>query len=183
MKKLICVPLLALAIGCFGTMDETVLPPPPPPMPPVHTEEQEQPATATGWLRSLSEKDTATFADGLRAVAMLTDEELVTQPWTTLKGRLMERGIVPAEWNYLPASGLTKGHLSYILVEALNIEGGVMLHILPNWRRYAFRECRYVGLVVGNFHEESVSGPDLLGVLGKADIYLREGNLDSIRRP
>jgi hypothetical protein len=176
MKKLMCLPLVLIA-ACAIAPEAPTVPPPAPPPPP------KQDATATGWLRSLDGKPAATFEDGLRAAAMLVDRELVTQPWTTLKGRLMGRGLVPEDWNYLPASMLSKGQMAYFLVEALELHGGVMLNILSNTRRYAFRECQHRGFIVGDFDDEVLSGNDLLAVLFKADLYQREGTLDSIRRP
>jgi hypothetical protein len=174
---------IAWLLGCLGLTACASGPPAVGEAPAAAAPAQDDPTAGTTWLRSLDGKPAATFEDGLRAAAVLVDPPLVAQPWTTIKGRLMQRGIVPSDWNYLPASTLSKGQLAYFLVEALRLDGGVMLNILSNTRRYAFRECQAQGLIVGSFHEEVVTGNELLSILAKADVYQRERTLDSVRRP
>lgn len=182
MKTLTLLPLLALAACGFVETAPAPATPPPPPPPPIEVDWQD-PTAETTWMMSLESKPVATYEDGLRAVALLVDRDLASQPWTTVKGRLMQRSVVPAEWNFLPDSPLTKGQLAYVLTQALAIDGGIMMNVLGPTRRYAFRECQQNGLVVGNYQQEAVSGKDLLASLYKAEVYQTDGNLDSLRRP
>lgn len=183
MKKISLLPLFALgACAWIEPTPEAPATPPPPPPPPIEVDWQD-PTAETTWMRSLEAKPVATYEDGLRAMALLIDPELAVQPWTTVKGRLMQRAIVPAEWNFLPDSSLNKGQLSYVVTQTLGIDGGIMMNVIGPTRRYAFRECQQKGLVVGNFRQEAVSGKDLLATLYKAEVYQRDGNLDSLRRP
>jgi hypothetical protein len=186
-RTLWLMPVLALVGACAIFDEETTpqegAPPPPPPPPAAAVDWAQDPTAVTGWMRSLQGKPVVSYQDGLRAVAMLLDPELARQPWTTIKGRLMERDIVPKEWNYKPESNLDKGQLSYFLVKALGIDGGVMLRVLPTTRRYAFRECQHAGLIVGDYMSEAVTGETLLAALFKADLYQDEGTLNSLRRP
>lgn len=187
MKKTLWMLPLALTAACaWLEADPTPAqdaPPSPPPPPAAAIDWVQDPTAVTTWMRSLQNKPVASYEDGLRAAALLTDAELARQPWTTIKGRLMEKEIVPKEWNFLPASNLTKGQMAYLMVETLDIEGGVVLRVMPNTRRYAFRECQQNGLIVGNFSDEAVSGTDLLATLHKADLYKQEGSINSLRRP
>lgn len=171
MKRPICLLVLA---ACAA---------PPCPEPPAAPIDWSDPTASTAWLRSLDGRASVTWEDGTRAAATLVDPELGKQPWPVLIDRLVGLGIVPPDWHLSPGEPLTKGMLSVLLMELLPVRPGLVSAVMPQTPRYAFRECQVAGLVVGSFHDEAVSGQDLLSALTKADILRREGSLDSIRRP
>lgn len=79
-------------------------------------------------------------------------------------------------WNKTGKSAdktVTLGELSYIIMQTLDMSGGIMYSLLPS-PRYAVREFDYLGLITGDSHPGSkVSGEDVIRILSGA-IELKE---------
>jgi hypothetical protein len=70
---------------------------------------------------------------------------------------------------------VTLGEFSYLVMESLGISGGIMYSILPG-PRYAARELAYLDFYLGNGSPyRSVSGEEMLHVLGQALAHVEEG--------
>lgn len=70
---------------------------------------------------------------------------------------------------------VTLGEFSYLVMESLDISGGIMYSISPG-PRYAARELAYLDFYLGNGSPyRSVSGEEMLHVLGQALAYVEEG--------
>jgi len=63
---------------------------------------------------------------------------------------------------------ITLGELSFVIMQALDVEGGIMYGLLPS-PRYAVRELNYLGLIDGEAHPGNpVSGSDVIKILSGA---------------
>lgn len=133
----------------------------------------------TAHLRRMYATDRCTYGDGLRAIAGLVNDAPVEGDFVA---GLKEKGIVPASWNDAADSKLTKGTLAYLLCKALDIKGGATMRITGTSRRYALRECIYVGLMAVGSTDEYVSGRELLDVMQRAALFKTDGSLDKIRK-
>jgi hypothetical protein len=70
---------------------------------------------------------------------------------------------------------VTLGEFSYLVMESLDISGGIMYGIAPG-PRYAARELAYLDFFLGSGSPyRSVSGEEMLHVLGQALAYVEEG--------
>ena len=136
----------------------------------------------TAYLRRMYATDRCTYADAVRSVSALVAGAPSDDDFAKLVGDLKSQGVVPYDWNLAEDSKLTKGTLAYLLCKALGIKGGATMMIAGVTRRYAFRECVFVGLMIGTATDEFVSGRDLIDTMQRADIYKAEGSLDRIRR-
>lgn len=160
----------ALALPLFGLQEKA-------------EERKEQPRESrTAYIRRLYERDRATFGDACRATASLLRQDHTDQEFAELLKDLASEGVVDAGWGLEEGSKLTKGTLAYMLCKALGIKGGLTMSIFGVTRRYAFRECVYVGLIAGGTVDEYVTGRELLDVFTHAGVYQEEGSLDSLRK-
>jgi hypothetical protein len=141
--------------------------------------EPEKSESRTAHLRRMYATDRCTYGDGLRAIAGLVNDAPAEGDFVAA---LKEKGIVPADWNDAAESKLTKGTLAYLLCKALDIKGGATMRLTGTSRRYALRECIYVGLMGVGSTDEYVSGRELLDVMQRAAIWKSEGSLDRIRK-
>ncbi len=83
-----------------------------------------------------------------------------------------------AEWN-LEQKGMdepvTTGEFSYLLMENLGIQGGLMYRMIPG-PRYAARELDYLDFFIRRASPyRSMSGQEMLHVVGQALAYTEEG--------
>lgn len=136
----------------------------------------------TAWVRRMFEKDRATYADACRAVLSLGKDEPASGDFAALQKELTERGIADPAWNLAEGSPVTKGTLAYMLCKTLGIKGGLTAGVFGMTRRYALRECLFLRLFARGKTDEFVSGRELIDVLTNAEIFKKEGSLDSRRR-
>ncbi len=64
-----------------------------------------------------------------------------------------------------PSEKVTFGEYSYMLMEAFGIKGGIMYRLMPG-PRYAAREIKYMGFTDNSDPSASVSGEEVLRILG-----------------
>ena len=95
---------------------------------------------------------------------------------------LVSGGAADADWGFEESTIVTKGTLAYMLCKTLGIRGGVTTTIFGMSRRYAFRECVYLGLLSGRTDMEYVMGRELIDALADAEVYKERGNADSLRK-
>ena len=74
--------------------------------------------------------------------------------------------------------GVTRGTLAVALVKALQIKGGVMMHLLGPTPRYAIRELQFVGLYPRSSPHQSFTGAELVSIIGRVEDFQRAHRLD-----
>jgi hypothetical protein len=87
-------------------------------------------------------------------------------------------GISWAEWN-LEQKGMddpvTLGEFSYLVMENLGIQGGLMYRMIPG-PRYAARELEYLEFLLGSgAPNRALSGQEMLHVMGQALDFTSDG--------
>lgn len=80
---------------------------------------------------------------------------------------LVSEGFMSAAWKLEAEEPVTKGTLAYMLCRALDIKGGLLLHLAP-CRRYAYREAVYQDLMVRGGDNEPLTGPEVVGIMSRA---------------
>jgi len=136
----------------------------------------------TAYVRRLFEKDRCSYGDACRIVQSLSKGEHTDAAFADLQKDLVTAGTVDGDWGLEESSLVTKGTLAYMLCRSLGIKGGVTASVFGMSRRYAFRECVYLGLLTGRSDMEYVTGRELIDALGDAEVYKERGNADSLRK-
>lgn len=128
---------------------------------------------------SLSTQDSASLAYELASerwctnnqacamVLMLVDDEDSSKSFDARLAALQSKGFVEPGWSLVANDPVTKGTLGYMLYRALDIEGGVMIQVLP-LRRYGYREVVHAGLMLRGSEYEPLTGPEVVGIMGRA---------------
>jgi len=83
---------------------------------------------------------------------------------------LKQEGLLPErlEDEFDPMLPLRKGLTAYILRNALNIKGGLFLHLFPSSERFALSELLYVGIMSAGNTNDLVSGDELSSIITRA---------------
>ena len=103
-----------------------------------------------GLLLYLDQKDPATnYADRVKA----------------LKGR----GLIPAGFDRPADEAVTRGTLAVAFCKILKVRGGVMMMVTGDHPRYATRELQYMGVFPLSSPQQTFSGTEYVGVIGKLD--------------
>jgi len=127
----------------------------------------------TSFFRALLKKDTATFADACRIMAMLHTKSRDAADFKDDLRLLRKAGVVPVKLMKPKDGSVTVGELSFMLCKTLGIKGGLTMRVFGVSKRYAYRECVYLGLVPNVSPRRYISGEELVGIAGLAEEYMR----------
>jgi len=101
-------------------------------------------------------------------------------PATTYSQRveiLRKRKMLPGGFNAPSDEAVTRGTLAVALVRGLNVDGGWALMLLGPTPRYATRELVYRGVYPASSPWQTLTGNELVGIMGKAEDFQR-GDLE-----
>jgi hypothetical protein len=88
---------------------------------------------------------------------------------------LKGRKLLSARFNRPADEAVTRGTMSVPIVKALQIKGGLVMHLTGPNPRYATRELQYEGLYPPSSPNQIFSGTEFVGIIGKLDDY-QHGN-------
>ena len=83
---------------------------------------------------------------------------------------LKQEGFLPKRFqkDFDPMQPLRKGLAAFILRKALNIKGGVFLHLFSSSERFALTELVYQGVMAAGNRNDLVSGEELTNIITRA---------------
>ena len=129
------------------------------------------------YLDRLSSETEVTENDALVGMLLLLDGK---DDAGTFAGRitsLEQRRIVDDSWSHDSGRALTRGRLAYMICQACEIDGGVILRLFGPSQRYCLRELQYMKMMGDGMGWGEVSGMELVAVLSRADTYIRTGKV------
>lgn len=112
--------------------------------------------------------------EAFHALLLFADGHDASENYQQRVDALKARKMLPRSFNADADRAITRGDLAVAIVGALNIKGGVMLHLTGANARYATRELVYVGLYPDSSEYQTFTGPQFVGLIGKAEDYQRE---------
>jgi hypothetical protein len=84
---------------------------------------------------------------------------------------LKSRNWLPADFNEPADQAVERGPLAYVIVQSLSIKGGWVMHVFGPSERYAVRELEDMGLYTLSSPNQTFSGSEFLGIIGKLEDY------------
>jgi hypothetical protein len=88
----------------------------------------------------------------------------------TLKARKM----LPPDFDAPGNEGVQRGPLGMAIIEVLHLKGGWVMHVFGNSPRYAVRELEFEGVFPRSSANQTFSGAEFLGIIGKMEDYQGE---------
>lgn len=90
---------------------------------------------------------------------------------------LLDAGVVDRSWTFDADKPVTRGQLAYMICQACDFPGGVVLTLTGPSQRYCLREMQYRNMMVEGAVYTPVTGFEFVGVMGRADTYKRTGKV------
>ena len=103
-------------------------------------------------------------------------------PATDYDGRLKalkDRGLLDKGFDQPAGQAVQRGTLAQALVRALKIKGGLFQRLTHDNPRYAVRELMYLDLYPASSPQQTFSGTEFLGIIGRIEDYQR-GNPNQV---
>ena len=162
--------LLALAAGCSANKQtaQTVTP----------ELAGSDPAAQMDFWHALPERRVTSNDEAFHALLLFTDGQ---DPAADYAGRvelLRSRGMLPAGFDAPADAAVQRGTLAVALARALNIKGGLTMRLFGPSPRYAVRELQYMGIIPPSSPNQAFTGPEFLGIIGRAEDYQRLNGID-----
>jgi hypothetical protein len=96
---------------------------------------------------------------------------------------LKQRGMLPHDFSGAAADPVRRGTVAVALAKVLSIRGGLTMHLFGSSPRYAVRELQYAGLFPPSSPQQTFSGAEFLGIIGRAEDYQRAQGQDALATP
>ena len=129
------------------------------------------------FLNRVSSYETITENDALRGVLMLLDGKDEAESFQQRVDNLLERQILDSSWDFDATRAMTRGRFAYMIYQATEMPGGILLTVTGPNQRYCLRELQYRGMMGEGWVLGQITGLELVSVLGRADRYIQTGKV------
>lgn len=123
------------------------------------------------WHR-LNEQPVCSNDDAFHAVLLYLDGGDGHADYDARVAELKSRRLLPGGFAQPANQGVQRGTLAYVLARAMQIRGGLLMHLFPS-PRYAVRELYYEGIFPASSPHQTFSGSEVVGVIGRVEDYQR----------
>jgi hypothetical protein len=127
---------------------------------------------------TLAERNLTSNDEAFHGLLLYLDS---ADPASDYAGRLSAmkaKGLLNADFNQPADQAIQRGVLAQALVRALKIKGGVMQRLTRDNPRYAVRELMYMDLYPPSSPQQTFSGTEFLGIIGRIEDYQRGNPAD-----
>jgi hypothetical protein len=86
---------------------------------------------------------------------------------------LKHRRMLSGDFSGAAGEPVRRGTVAVAMAQVLSIRGGLTMHVFGPSPRYAVRELQYAGLFPPSSPQQTFSGAEFLGIIGRAEDYQR----------
>ena len=136
---------------------------------------------SAGYLDRISSLETISQNDAFRGILMLLEIDDADDTFGQRAERLADRRIISRRWRLEPDRPVTRGQVAYMIYQAADVRGGLILTLTGPSQRYCLRELQYRGIMAKGSMFAEVGGGEFVAVLSRADSYRRTGEVPRIK--
>jgi hypothetical protein len=133
----------------------------------------DDPESQMEFWHQLSERPVTCNDEAFHGLLLYVDG---TDPNGTYEQRvaaMKSRKMLPQSFDQPAEQAVHRGVLAMAICRALDIKGGVNLHLLGPTPRYATRELMFVGIYPISSPRQTFSGTEFLGIMGRVEDWQR----------
>jgi hypothetical protein len=139
-----------------------------------------EPEAQMEFWHALPERRVASNDEAFHALLLFIDGADPAGDYDARVAAMRGRRMLPAGFDGTAAEAVKRGTLAVALARALEVRGGLSMRLFGASPRYALRELQYVGLFPQSSPRQTFSGPELLGIIARAEDYQRMYNEDAL---
>jgi len=117
--------------------------------------------------------------EALHGLLLYLDNQDPATDYASRLQSLKDRGLLDRGFDQPADQAVQRGTLAQALVRALKIRGGVFQRLTHDHPRYAVRELMYLDLYPPSSPQQTFSGTEFLGIIGRIEDYQR-GNPNEV---
>lgn len=131
------------------------------------------------WSQLQSQRITSND-DAFHGLLLYLDGTDAAPDYTHRVGELKARQLLPGFFDRPANEAVSRGMLAVVTAKVLKIKGGVMMRLTGgDFDRYAMRELIYCNVFPASSENQTFSGAEFLGLIGKIDDY-QHGDASSV---
>ena len=112
--------------------------------------------------------------DAFHGLLIYLDGQDTAKDYGERLAALRQKHLLPSGFNEPATQAVRRGTLAVAIVKSLNIRGGWAMHVFGPTERYATRELQYLDLYPPSAENQTFSGAEFVGVMGKFEDAQRE---------
>jgi len=109
--------------------------------------------------------------DAFHGLLLFFEQKDTNTSYADRLAELKSKKLIPPGFNGAADEAVSRGTVAYAVVQELHIRGGLMLTVLGPTPRYALRELMDLNLFPRSSPEQTLSGSDFVGTLGRIEDY------------
>lgn len=129
--------------------------------------------TQIDFWHTLATKPVACNDDAFHAIILDLDETDPNADFSARVSALKARGLLLNSFTGGPNDAVSRGVVAVALCQAAGIKGGLIMHLTGPSERYCLREMQYMNLLPPSSPNQTFSGLELVGVIGRFEDYER----------
>ena len=141
------------------------------------------PDTQLEFWHQLADRPVTSNDEAFHGLLLYLDGEPTAGDYAARVQALKSRGILPASFDEPGEQAVSRGTLALAVVRALEIKGGLMMSLMPDNPRYAVRELVYLNLFPQSSPNQTFSGGEFLGIVGRMEDWQRSNPLEQKELP
>jgi hypothetical protein len=134
--------------------------------------------TQLEFWHKLAEQPVTCNDEAFHGLLLFFDEKDPNADYASRVQALKSRGWLDAGFDRPADQAVSRGTLARALTRALNIKGGVMMHLTGGYDRYATRELIYMDLYPPSSPNQTFTGSEFLGIMGRVEDWQRGNAAD-----
>jgi len=135
---------------------------------------ENEPADQLDFWHTLVERDVTSNDEAFYALLLFLDGEVTADSYEARVAELKRRGLLLQDFDRPANEAITRGHLAVVLVQALDIRGGVIMRTFGPSPRYATKELAHLGIYPVSGAHQPLTGEQFVATVGLAEDYLRQ---------
>jgi hypothetical protein len=134
------------------------------------------PDSQLDFWHELAKRHLTSNDDAFHAILLYADGRDDAGSYDKRVAILKERGLLYKQFSHTADDAIRRGDLAVIICNELDIKGGWMMHVFGPVPRYAVRELVYDDIYPPSSPQQTFSGTEFVGVIGKMDDYQQPGS-------
>jgi hypothetical protein len=137
--------------------------------------------TQLEFWHTLANQPVTSNDDAFHGVLLFLDSADPGPDYAARVSALKDRGLLGKSFNEPAEQAVDRGTLAVILSKALKIRGGIVMTLTGSNSRYATKELVFLGIYPPSSPNQTFSGTEYLGIIGKAEDYQRVARAGTAR--
>jgi len=142
---------------------------------------RDDPQSQMEFWHVLTERPEVSNDETFHALLLFIDGRDALPDYSARVATMKRRSLIPESFGRSANEAVGRGTLAFAMVRILDIKGGLTMSLFGPSERYATRELQYLGLYPASSPNQTFSGAELIGIIGRMEDYQRSRSVYKLK--